>query len=62
MAEQPLVSVVTATYNMAQYVREAVDSILAQTHPRVEVIVVDDGSKDDTQAVLAVYADDPRVR
>jgi glycosyltransferase involved in cell wall biosynthesis len=57
-----LVSVVTATYNMGRYIRETVDSILAQTHPRLELIVVDDGSTDDTAAVLAAYDDDPRVR
>ncbi|MFH1144927.1 MAG: glycosyltransferase [Candidatus Eisenbacteria bacterium] len=58
----PLVSAITATHNMAAYVREAVDSILAQTHPNVEAIVVDDGSTDGTDAILARYAGDPRVR
>lgn len=62
MSDRPLVSVVTATYNMAHYVIEAVDSILAQTHPAIEAIVVDDGSKDDTPAVLQKYADDARVK
>lgn len=57
----PLVSVICACYNMGRYVREAVDSVLAQDYPAVEVIVVDDGSTDDTPAALAVYADNPRV-
>ncbi len=61
MTGTPLVSVVTASYNMGQYVCEAVDSVLAQDYPAVEIIVVDDGSTDDTQAVLSRYADDPRV-
>ncbi|MFO7609550.1 MAG: glycosyltransferase [Candidatus Krumholzibacteriia bacterium] len=61
MTGSPLVSVVTASYNMGQYVAEAVDSVLAQDYPAVEVIVVDDGSTDDTQAVLARYAGDRRV-
>ncbi len=61
MTNTPLVSVVTASYNMGHYVTEAVDSVLAQDYRAVEVIVVDDGSTDDTQAVLARYADDPRV-
>ena len=62
MNDKPLVSVVTATYNMAQYVAEALDSILGQTYPHIEAVVVDDGSKDNTQEVLARYADDPRVK
>jgi glycosyltransferase involved in cell wall biosynthesis len=60
--DQPLVSVITATYQMGGYVAQTVDSILAQTYPHVEAIVVDDGSTDDTREVLARYADDPRVR
>ncbi len=51
----PLVSVVIPAYNMRRYVRESVDSALAQTHPAMEVIVVNDGSTDDTGAVLADY-------
>jgi len=62
MSAEPLVSVVTAAYNMGQYVRQAVDSVLAQAGPAVEVIVVDDGSTDDTARALAAYADEPRVR
>lgn len=60
--KHPLVSVVTASYNMGHYLNEAVDSVLAQDVADVEVIVVNDGSKDDaTPAALARYANDPRV-
>ncbi len=62
MTASPLVTVVTAAYNMARTLPLTVDSILDQTHPRVEIVVVDDGSTDDTPEVLAAYADDPRVR
>jgi len=62
MKEHPLVSVITATYDMAQYVVEAVDSILGQTYPHIEAVVIDDGSKDNTQKVLAQYANNPRVK
>ena len=57
----PTVSVVIPTYNYAGYVGEAIDSALAQTAPPHEVIVVDDGSTDDTPAVLARYAGRVRV-
>lgn len=62
MKEFPLVSVVTASYNMGRYVGLAVDSVLAQDYPALEIIVVDDGSTDDTSAVLSRYRDDPRVK
>lgn len=58
----PTVSVVIASYNMGKYVCEAVDSVLDQPMQDLEVIVVDDGSKDDTLEVLKKYEHDPRVR
>ncbi len=51
----PLVSIIIPAYNQAQYVAQTVDSALAQTYPNVEVIVVNDGSTDDTAAILAGY-------
>ena len=62
MSDQPLVSVVTATYDMAQYLAEAVDSILNQTYPSIEAVVVDDGSRDNTREILEKFADNPRVK
>lgn len=46
------VSVVIPTYNRANIVSEAIDSVLAQTYKNYEIIVVDDGSEDDTKTVL----------
>jgi glycosyltransferase involved in cell wall biosynthesis len=57
----PLVSVVMPAFNVAWCVRRAIDSALAQSLPEREIIVVDDGSTDDTAAVLAAYGDKIRV-
>ena len=56
-----LVSVITTTYNVAPFVRQSVESALAQTWKNLEVIVVDDGSTDDTPTQLKAI-EDPRVR
>jgi len=58
--DQPLVSAVIPAYNAGKYLSDAIESVLAQTHPGVECIVVDDGSTDSTSAVAERYGD--RVR
>jgi Glycosyl transferase family 2 len=55
------VSVVVPAYNASGYLREAVASALAQTHAELEVVVVDDGSTDDTRLVCESFGD-PRLR
>src|ERR1044072_4584982 len=60
---QPLVSVVVPSYNYGHLIRETLDSLTAQTYRAWECVVVDDGSTDDTRAVVEAYASrDPRVR
>jgi glycosyltransferase involved in cell wall biosynthesis len=56
----PLVSVVTPAYNRARYLVETIDSVLNQDYPRIEHIVLDDGSTDDTWEILSRYKD--RIR
>lgn len=59
----PFVSIIMPAYNVAPYVGDALRSALAQTFTDFEVIVVDDGSKDDTASVVAEFArQDPRVQ
>ncbi|MCA1469234.1 glycosyltransferase [Bradyrhizobium sp. IC3195] len=57
----PSVSIVMAAYNASRYLRESVDSILAQTFRDFEFVIIDDGSTDDSAAIIASYADQ-RVR
>lgn len=56
-----LVSAIVPTYNRSYIVGEAIESILAQTYPNVETVVVDDGSTDDTAATLRRYGSKIRV-
>jgi glycosyltransferase involved in cell wall biosynthesis len=58
---KPLVSAIIPTYNRAHIVCDAVESVLGQTYPNIEVIVVDDGSKDETLARLKKFGDRIRV-
>ncbi|MCO5297319.1 MAG: glycosyltransferase, partial [Fimbriimonadaceae bacterium] len=57
MREPILASILIPCYNQAHVLAEAIDSALAQTYPRVEVVVVDDGSTDGTAAVAERYGD-----
>jgi glycosyltransferase involved in cell wall biosynthesis len=58
--DDTLVSIILPTYNRAGFIGAALDSVLAQTWTRWELVIVDDGSTDGTQELLDAY-DDPRV-
>jgi glycosyltransferase involved in cell wall biosynthesis len=60
MTSNPLVSIVTPTYNQAPYLAETIRSVLAQDYPNIEYLVLDDGSTDETAAVLRAF--DGKVR
>lgn len=59
--DMPLVSIIIPTYNRSKLLRQAVASVLAQTYQKFELIIVDDGSTDDTKSVIEAIADD-RIR
>ena len=52
---EPLVSVIIPTYNRARFLPQAIQSVLDQTLQDLEIIVVDDGSTDNTKAILEDY-------
>ncbi len=54
---QPLVSILINNYNYGSFLSQSIDSALNQTYPQVEVIVVDDGSLDNSRDVIASYGD-----
>jgi glycosyltransferase involved in cell wall biosynthesis len=58
---QPLVSVLIPCYNAGRWIRETIESVLNQTWQNIEIIVVDDGSSDDSVAVIKHF-DSPRIK
>ncbi len=58
--QEPRISVIIPTYNKASYIRQSIDSVLSQTYTSYEVIVIDDGSIDNTRSILQSYND--RIR
>ena len=61
MSNLPLVSVIIPAYNCAKYIPATLDSLFAQDYPNLEILVVNDGSKDDTLQVLTTYGDRLRL-
>ncbi|MBJ7513576.1 MAG: glycosyltransferase, partial [Acidimicrobiia bacterium] len=54
---QPLVSIIIPAFNAQEYLGETIDSVLAQTYRPLEIIVIDDGSTDDTVEMARAYGD-----
>jgi glycosyltransferase involved in cell wall biosynthesis len=62
MRESPLVSVIIPSYNAAGFISETLDSALAQTYKNFEILVIDDGSTDNTKEVLEPYIKRGQIR
>lgn len=63
MSTTPLISIVTPAYNAAGFIAESINSVIVQTYTHWEMIIVDDGSTDDTKKVVAEFAQrDSRIK
>jgi len=50
--EEPLVSVIIPTYNSAKFISDSVSNVTSQTYPNIEILIIDDGSTDNTEAIV----------
>lgn len=58
---KPLVSIIIPIYNMEKYLKRCLDSVLAQTYSHTEILLIDDGSTDDSKQIAMAYQD-PRIQ
>ncbi len=62
LPERPKVAVLVSNYNYAEYIRQAIESVLAQSYKNFELIICDDGSTDNSKEIIASYClHDPRI-
>src|ERR1700688_3577180 len=62
LPDRPKVSVLVSNYNYAEYIAQAIDSVLEQTYQNFELIICDDGSTDNSRTVISGYClRDPRI-
>jgi glycosyltransferase involved in cell wall biosynthesis len=57
----PLVSVYVTNYNYAKYIRQSIESVLAQTMQDFELLIIDDGSTDNSKEIIEEYRDHPKI-
>ena len=58
----PLVSIITPVYNGEKYLLEAIESALAQTYKNFELLIVNDGSTDNSKSIISAYLSNPKIR
>ena len=57
-----IVSVILPTYNRAGYIKDAIESVLNQTYKNIELLIIDDGSTDNTEEVISPFLKDNRIK
>lgn len=62
MNNTPLISVIVPAYNVEKYIKTCLDSLVSQTYPNFEIIVINDGSTDQTEEVLKDYQSNHKIR
>jgi glycosyltransferase involved in cell wall biosynthesis len=62
MMQNPLVTVYITNYNYGRFIREAIDSVLNQTYPNIELIIIDDGSTDNSKTIIETYQNRSQVQ
>ena len=62
MNSTPLISIIVPAYNVEKYIKACLDSIIIQTYSNFEVIVINDGSTDQTEKILNEYESNPKIR
>lgn len=62
LSKQPLVTVYITNYNYSTYIKQSVDSVLNQKFRDFEIIIIDDGSTDDSKSIIEKYKNNPKVR
>lgn len=61
MNNRPLVSIYITNYNYEKFIRESIESVLAQTMQDFELLIIDDGSKDNSKKIIEEYRDNPKI-
>ena len=58
----PLISVYITNYNYARFLKKAIDSVLSQSFHDFELLIIDDGSTDDSKNIIEGYASNPKIK